>query len=114
MSFCSLDRTSFLSVALSLAAFACMGGPGARDTVSANDSPARVELLVRAGCANSGEFEQVLEKALESSALTMTLVDQASMPEEDERRGYGTPTVLVNGADLFGQPRPARPFPAPT
>ncbi len=36
----------------------------------------------------------------------MTLVDISKLPETDPRRGYGAPTILVNGKDLFEAPIP--------
>jgi hypothetical protein len=35
--------------------------------------------------------------------------DQERLPEGDLRRGYPTPTVLVNGRDLYGLPVPDAP-----
>ena len=35
-----------------------------------------------------------------------TTVDLASLPEDDLRLGYGTPTVLVDGVDIMGVPKP--------
>ncbi|MCI0677340.1 MAG: hypothetical protein L0Y42_16390, partial [Phycisphaerales bacterium] len=34
---------------------------------------------------------------------------QEQLPENDIRRGYPTPTILVNGRDLFGLPEPTGP-----
>ena len=35
------------------------------------------------------------------------VVDANRLPEDDRRRRYGTPTVLVRDHDLFGIPEPA-------
>ena len=42
------------------------------------------------------------------------VVDLASFPANDPRRGYPTPTILYEGRDLFGMPTPVPPFPDPT
>ncbi len=36
-------------------------------------------------------------------------IDQEALPHGDIRRGYPTPTILVNGRDLFGLPEPEGP-----
>lgn len=99
---------------LSLLAMACIDGRAARDRSASSDSQARIELLVREGCANSAELELRLENALEPSGLGIAVIDQAQLTDDDARRGYATPTVLVDGTDLFGLSRPTRPYPAPT
>lgn len=35
------------------------------------------------------------------------VVDVGTLDRDDYRTGYGTPTILVSGDDLFGQSRPA-------
>jgi hypothetical protein len=42
------------------------------------------------------------------------VIDQDSLPVDDGRIGYATPTVLYRGRDLFGLPVPTPPFPQPT
>jgi hypothetical protein len=36
-------------------------------------------------------------------------VNQETLPESDIRRGWPTPTILVDGHDLFGMPAPSAP-----
>lgn len=43
-----------------------------------------------------------------------TLVHQGSLPPGDPRNGYPTPTILMNGQDVFGMPVPQQPFPEPS
>ncbi len=38
---------------------------------------------------------------------TMVEIDLASLPVDDPRRGYGSPTLLVGGVDVTGAGRPA-------
>ncbi|MGE3843360.1 MAG: hypothetical protein AB7I50_17455 [Vicinamibacterales bacterium] len=41
-------------------------------------------------------------------------IDADTLKPTDRRGGYGTPTVLHAGRDLFGMPEPPVPHPAPT
>ena len=101
-------RPRLLLVALAVMISSCLPvAPKAGD-------PQRVELLMREGCANSNELEEHLRSALGRRGSDLALVDQDSLQSDDSRRGYGTPTVLVNGRDLFGLGEPKRPFPSPT
>jgi hypothetical protein len=52
-----------------------------------------------------------LRAALASIGKGWTFADtnQETLPAGDLRRGYPTPTVLVNGRDLYGLPIPTTP-----
>ncbi|MFM9994817.1 MAG: hypothetical protein ACKVU4_03335 [Phycisphaerales bacterium] len=92
-------------------------GPGA----AAN--PPTIELLGFPGCPNTPTVRANLKAALESlgsgkggggggngdAAWTFTDVNQEALAADDLRRGYPTPTILVNGRDLFGLPEPTTP-----
>ncbi|HEB52298.1 MAG TPA: hypothetical protein ENI87_03475 [bacterium] len=39
-------------------------------------------------------------------AIAVDVVDVGTLPAEDYRTGYGTPTLLRDGEDLLGAPRP--------
>jgi hypothetical protein len=67
-----------------------------------------IEFLGTDSCANSPIMEKNLQDALalKGMAVDYRFLDIKKLPESDYRRGYGTPTVLVNGNDLFGAPRP--------
>lgn len=69
----------------------------------------RIELLGFPGCPNTPAMRSNLRAALESISgdLTFQDVNQESLPRSDTRRGWPTPTVLVNGKDLFGMPSPS-------
>lgn len=71
----------------------------------------KIELLGFPGCPNTPSMRENLAVAIESlaSGLTFTTINQEELPESDLRRGYPTPTVLVNGRDLFGLPVPTAP-----
>jgi hypothetical protein len=42
------------------------------------------------------------------------VVDAGTLSEMDARGGYGTPTILLNGRDLFDMPEPPVPHDPPT
>lgn len=67
-----------------------------------------VVFLTRNGCAQTATMRANLDAALRTlnRATRYTVVDADVLPEQDALRGYGTPTVLVNGSDLFDMPAP--------
>jgi predicted thioredoxin/glutaredoxin len=75
-----------------------------------------IEFLGRSDCIHSPKMEKNLVSALENSGLEKKYkyIDLASLPAEDYRRGYGTPTVLINGEDLYGMSKPKPIASAPT
>ena len=60
--------------------------------------------LTRDGCANTASMRSGLDDALRTLALSTdyALIDVEKLEPSDHRRGYGTPTVLYKGKDLFG------------
>jgi hypothetical protein len=75
-----------------------------------------IVFLTRGECANTTFMRANLEAALRAMGrpLQYTVLDLDTMAVTDQRGGYGTPTVLHNGRDLFGMPEPARPYPDAT
>lgn len=71
----------------------------------------KIELLGFPGCPNTPAMRENLRVALKSygGALTFDDVNQEALASDDMRRGWPTPTVLVNGADLFGMAPPTAP-----
>jgi hypothetical protein len=71
----------------------------------------RIELLGFPNCPNTPAMRENLRVALMSmgGGLTFADVNQEALPESDIRRGWPTPTVLVNDADLFGMAPPSSP-----
>ena len=67
-----------------------------------------IEFLGRDSCANSPLMEKNFVSALKKAGIEKKYkyTDLASLPPEDYRRGYGTPTLLINGEDVFGMARP--------
>ena len=60
-----------------------------------------VVFLTRKGCANT----PLMRKNLDAVTRDYEVVDIGTLLPTDYRRAYGTPTVLVNGADLMGMSR---------
>ena len=74
-----------------------------------------VEFLTRDGCANTPVLLANLETAMESfESVTYEIVNQETLPVNDVRIGYATPTILYDNRDLFGLPTPEPPFAAPS
>ena len=72
--------------------------------------------LTRAGCVNTSTMRARLDEALERLGWPggYAVIDADTLTPSDPRGGYGTPTVLYAGRDLFGMPEPGTPHPAPT
>lgn len=70
----------------------------------------KVEVLGFGDCPNTPEFLNRIEAAADRlTGVKVVYVDQESLPADDIRRGYPTPTALVNGQDIFGMPAPTSP-----
>jgi hypothetical protein len=72
--------------------------------------------LTRDGCAATDTMRGNLDAALKAMRLPTDyrVIDVDTLPESDPRGGYGTPTVLLKGRDLFGMPTPPVPHPPAT
>lgn len=72
--------------------------------------------LTRDGCVNTETMRANLDEALTALGWSndYQFIDADTLKPSDPRGGYGTPTVLNAGRDLFGMPEPAVPHPAPT
>jgi hypothetical protein len=60
----------------------------------------RIEFLTKQNCAPSAEMHLLMIEAL--GAEGFNAVDLTELPSDDVRRGYDTPTLLVDGVDVFG------------
>ena len=69
--------------------------------------------LTREGCVHTQDMLNNVDVALSALGLVVNyqVINLASLPENDARRGYPTPTLLVQGQDLYGMPMV--PFPEP-
>jgi hypothetical protein len=65
--------------------------------------------LTRSGCVNTVTMRANLDEALRTLALPTNyqFIDADTLKESDRRGGYGTPTVLYAGRDLFGLEEPS-------
>lgn len=80
-------------------------------------SPTRpLVFLTRDECVNTTTMRVRLDQALGrlDVARDYAVLDVDTVPEDDVRRGYGTPTVLYDDRDVFGMPEPTPPMPSPT
>ena len=87
---------------------------GRPDPASPSGKP--LVFLTTQGCVNTDTMKARFDDALKTFTPppTYSLIDLTTLPADDIRRGYPTPTILVGGADLFGMPAPTPPFPEPT
>jgi hypothetical protein len=93
-------------MAIVLGAAGCAAAPGAG-----------LVFLSREGCANTGILRANLDDALSSLGMpenSYQFIDLATLPADDVRTGYGTPTILFDDRDIFGVPAPTPPLPTPT
>lgn len=83
---------------------------------SGKSSTRELVFVTRDGCANTAIMRAHLDDALRSlgRAADYRVIDVATLPESDARGGYGTPTVLHGGQDLFGMPVPPLSHPPAT
>jgi len=72
-------------------------------------SAMKIEVLGFEGCPNTPRTRSNVESSVASLGLDaeVVFVDQEKLPEGDRRRGWPSPTVLVDGRDLFGMAEPA-------
>ena len=72
--------------------------------------------LTRDGCVNTDTMRARLNDALRALGLPADyqFIDADTLNATDPRGGYGTPTVLYAGRDLFGMDEPPVPHPSPT
>jgi len=76
--------------------------------------PAALTFLTREGCVQTAELLANLRAAVERSGATVDVVDVGTVPSDDVRTAYGTPTILRGGNDLFGLAKPQHGTRAPT
>lgn len=93
---------------------ACAPAPEERamDTPSMN----KFVFLTRQGCVNTVTMRENFDAALKTLALSSDyqFIDADTLAPTDPRGGYGTPTILLEGRDLFDMPEPPVPHPPVT
>ena len=69
----------------------------------------KVQLLTFPGCPNATAAREVIQRVLSSCGIRASLVEvNTTAPETPERlRGWGSPTILIDGVDIEGQDTPA-------
>ena len=66
----------------------------------------RIQLLTFEGCPLAGAARVGLEAALADCGMKeYEEIDILDPETPDELRGWGSPTILVNGADITGRPK---------
>ena len=73
--------------------------------------------LTRAECVNTAAMRARLDEALVAPGLAYDVRNYRradTLPETDPRRGYGTPTILYQNADVFGMREPSATKNPPT
>lgn len=61
------------------------------------------------GCPNTPPLLESARRAVArlGDPWELVRVDLEALPDDDPRRGYGSPTILLGGEDLFGLPAPS-------
>jgi hypothetical protein len=72
--------------------------------------------LTRTGCVNTPDMLVNLDDALIALELRRDyqVIDIGTLPKNDPRTGYPTPTILWKGKDIFGMSVPKPPYDVPT
>jgi hypothetical protein len=111
-----LLRSQTLGVWFSIVSLlvACSSAP--QPKVEEKSSMGELVFLTRQGCVNTVTMRNNLDDALKALGLPTEyqFIDADTLAPSDRRGGYGTPTVLYEGRDLFGMSEPPIPHPPPT
>lgn len=65
----------------------------------------RVQLITFSGCPNASATREALERVLASVRVTQEIeeINTSDPATPESLRGWGSPTVLINGIDVGGQ-----------
>lgn len=98
-----------LFLAIMVAASGCQMMEPAMTTDGPTLAP-RLTFLTRGACVNTPAMRASLDEALRESgyAVDYIVIDMDALDASDPRCGYGTPTILLDGRDLFGAAEPER------
>ena len=90
----------WLSLLLALVASAC--------AAPSRSGALEVHFLTREGCKRSPIMRERMAEVRElvDFELDVVYVDVNAVDAKDYRTGFGTPTLLIRGQDLFDKPRP--------
>lgn len=112
-------RLIYFALAFALIASACSVNEPT-PTVSKDVDPKRpnveLQFLTRDGCRNTERMLENLNAGISAGkiAAKYVLIHQEHLSSDDPRSGYPTPTLLMDGRDVFGLPVPKPPFPEPS
>lgn len=86
------------------------------DRIVPSTARLHLEFLTRDGCKNTPVMLENLKTAIAEGqiAADYTVIQQGALSQDDPRVGYPTPTILLNGKDIFDLPVPTPPFPEPS
>jgi len=89
---------------------------GARAAAAGGPWIPELVFLTPEGCVQTDTMRTRFDEALTllGRLKDYTVIDADTLPENDPRRGYGTPTLLYKNVDLFGMPEPPVTKDAPT
>ena len=113
-------RFFYLLFACALAVSACSVSepdpPAPNKDVAGIKPEVKLEFLTRDGCKNTPVMLENLKAAIAAGKVRaeLTVIEQGTLPSHDPRNGYPTPTILMNGRDIFGLGVPQPPFPEPS
>src|SRR5687768_5063115 len=101
-----LTRSSwFGAIAISLAVTAGCSRPP-EPTAAEKPQMKKLVFVTRAGCVQTDLMRVRFDAALTTLGLRpdYELIDADTLAPSDPRGGYGTPTILYDGRDLFDMP----------
>tara|TARA_R110000744_G_scaffold344399_1_gene449776 strand:+ start:262 stop:663 length:402 start_codon:yes stop_codon:yes gene_type:complete len=104
-----MNRKSFkavLYVVFASLLAGCVSQSKSNEQVAHMTTTHSIEFLYFDGCPNTPRLRETLELALNTTDQHFTPIDMTTLDENDLRRGYGSPTILVDNQDLFGAPAP--------
>jgi hypothetical protein len=84
--------------------------------IQAGRSMQDLTFLTRDGCVNTPDMRLNLDDALIKLGWRRNYqeIDLGTLPKDDPRTGYPTPTVLWKRHDIFSMAVPKPPYPTPT
>jgi len=69
----------------------------------------KIQLLTFPGCPNASAARETLRTALVSAGMDANVeeIDLTSRETPEQLRGWGSPTVLIDGIDIAGEQTPS-------
>ncbi len=97
------------AIAATSLSFGCASSPTRTDVTNGDHAMHTIQVLYFDGCPNTPPVIESAKAAAHDLGddWQVEMIDLESLPEDDTRRGYGSPTILFGGKDLFGLPTPS-------